>query len=91
MPLGPTTGDARNLATVETMWRREVEAAHTYRLLADRETNPKRREILLKLADQEDRHADRWSERITAATGKEPDRAQVERGLTWFQRNPRST
>jgi len=80
------TGDARNLATVETMWRREVEAAHTYRLLADRESNPKRREILIKLADQEDRHADRWSERITATTGNRPDRAQVERGLSWFQR-----
>ena len=26
-----------NLATVETMWRREVEAAHTYKLLAERE------------------------------------------------------
>ena len=80
------TGDARNLATVETMWRREVEAAHTYRLLAERESNPKRRDILIKLADQEDRHADRWSERITAATGKRPDRAPVERGLSWFQR-----
>ena len=80
------TIDARNLATVETMWRREVEAAHTYRLLAGREPNANRRDILIKLADQEDRHADRWSERITAATGKTPDRAQVERGLSWFQR-----
>jgi vacuolar iron transporter family protein len=80
------TGDARNLATVETMWRREVEAAHTYRLLAERESNPKRREILIRLADQEDRHADRWSDRITAATGNRPDRAPVERGLSWFQR-----
>jgi VIT1/CCC1 family predicted Fe2+/Mn2+ transporter/rubrerythrin len=80
------THDARNLATVETMWRREVEAAHTYRLLAERETNPQRRDILVRLADQEDRHADRWAERIAAATGKRPDRAQVERGLSWFQR-----
>jgi vacuolar iron transporter family protein len=68
------------------MWRREVEAAHTYRLLAERESNPKRRDILTKLADQEDRHAERWSERITAATGRRPDRAHVERGLSWFQR-----
>src|SRR5437762_3331415 len=82
------TGDARtrNLATVETMWRREVEAAHTYRLLAERETNPKRRDLLVRLADQEDRHAERWAERIAAATGQEPDRKPVERGLTWFQR-----
>ena len=30
--------DKINLATVEKMWRREVEAAHTYKHLADRET-----------------------------------------------------
>ena len=80
------TIDARNLSTVETMWRREVEAAHTYRLLAEREPNPNRRDILIKLADQEDKHADRWSERIAAATGRTPDRKEVERGLSWFQR-----
>jgi len=78
--------DAKNLATVESMWRREVEAAHTYRLLSERESNPKRREILARLADQEDRHAERWAERIRLATGKTPDRAAVERGLSWFQR-----
>jgi VIT1/CCC1 family predicted Fe2+/Mn2+ transporter/rubrerythrin len=78
--------DARNLATVETMWRREVEAAQTYRLLAERESNPKRKEILVRLADQEDRHADRWAERIRLATGTAPDRAEVERGLSWFQK-----
>ena len=78
--------DQVNLATVERMWRREVEAAHTYKLLADRETDPKRREILLRLAEQEDKHAARWSERILAATGRAPDPREVERGLTWFQR-----
>ena len=35
--------DKANLATVEKMWRREVEAATTYRLLADREPDPKRK------------------------------------------------
>jgi len=49
------------------MWRREVEAAHTYRLLAGRESDQKRRDILLRLAEQEDRHAERWAERIAAA------------------------
>jgi VIT1/CCC1 family predicted Fe2+/Mn2+ transporter len=38
------------------------------------------------LADQEDKHATRWAERIALATGRHPDRAEVERGLTWFQR-----
>ncbi|HTK28913.1 MAG TPA: VIT1/CCC1 transporter family protein [Vicinamibacterales bacterium] len=78
--------DRVNLATVEKMWRREVEAAHTYKLLAGREHDAKRRDILLRLAEQEDKHAARWSERIAQATGREPDPKEVERGLSWFQR-----
>jgi len=78
--------DPKNLATVEKMWRREVEAATTYRLLAGRENDAKRRDILIRLADQEDKHAARWAERIKATTGKSPDRKEVEGGLTWFQR-----
>src|SRR5215210_6439576 len=78
--------DKANLATVEMMWRREVEAATTYKHLAGRERDPKRRDILLRLAQQEDKHAARWSERIAAATGRRPDRNEVERGLSWFQR-----
>jgi VIT1/CCC1 family predicted Fe2+/Mn2+ transporter/rubrerythrin len=78
--------DRINLATVQKMWRREVEAATTYRHLANREKDNRRREILLRLADQEDRHATRWSERIAAATGRPPDPDEVKRGLSWFQR-----
>jgi len=78
--------DRVNLATVEKMWRREVEAAATYKHLADREADPKRRYILMRLADQEDRHAARWSERIAESTGRVPDPKEVERGLSWFQR-----
>ena len=78
--------DKVNLATVEKMWRREVEAATTYTHLANRERDPKRRDILLRLAAQEDKHAARWSERIATATGRTPDRKEVERGLSWFQR-----
>jgi len=78
--------DKVNLATVEKMWRREVEAASTYKHLANREHDPKRKDILMRLADQEEKHAARWSERIATATGRVPDRKEVERGLSWFQR-----
>ncbi len=78
--------DKMNLATVEKMWRREVEAAATYKHLANRETDQKRRDILMRLAEQEDKHAARWSERIAASTGRVPDPKEVERGLSWFQR-----
>src|SRR5438876_2824459 len=78
--------DKVNLATVEKMWRREVEAAATYRHLANRERDSKRKDSLIRLAEQEDKHAARWSERIAAATGRTPDPKDVERGLSWFQR-----
>jgi len=78
--------DKANLATVQMMWRREVEAATTYRHLANRESDTKRRDILNRLAEQEEKHASRWSERILAATGSRPDPKEVVRGLTWFQR-----
>ncbi|PYQ77569.1 MAG: ferritin [Acidobacteria bacterium] len=78
--------EPRNLSTVQKMWRREVEAAATYRHLAERERDRKRKDILLRLAGQEDKHAARWSERIAMATGHAPDPKEVERGLSWFQR-----
>ncbi len=78
--------DKVNLATVEKMWRREVEAAATYKHLANRETDLKRRDILMRLAEQEDKHAARWSERIALSTGRVPDPKDVEQGLSWFQR-----
>ena len=78
--------DKMNLATVEKMWRREVEAAATYKHLANRESDQRRKDILMRLADQEDKHAARWSERIAATTGRVPDPKEVERGLSWFQR-----
>ena len=78
--------DRASLQIVEKMWRREVEAAATYRHLAQRERDTRRRDILNKLADQENNHAERWAERIEATTGRRPDRKPIERGLTWFQR-----
>jgi len=78
--------DKANLATIQKMWRTEVEAAATYRHLAGREHDPKRKDILIRLAEQEEKHASRWSERIKAATGRAPDPEEVRRGLSWFQR-----
>jgi VIT1/CCC1 family predicted Fe2+/Mn2+ transporter/rubrerythrin len=84
--MAPNKIDKVNLATVEKMWRREVEAAATYKHLANREKDLRRRDILLRLAEQEDKHAARWSERIAASSGRTPDPKEVERGLSWFQR-----
>jgi VIT1/CCC1 family predicted Fe2+/Mn2+ transporter/rubrerythrin len=45
-------------------WRAEVETAETYRDLASREPNEKRRAILLRMAEAEERHAQRWEKKL---------------------------
>ena len=76
----------KQIAALEKMWRREVEAAGTYRLLAERESDQNRRAILNRLADAEDDHARKWSARIEAATGRAPDPSAVKASLSWLQR-----
>lgn len=72
--------------SLNTLWEQEVEAAATYRLLAEREPDTRRAEILRRLSEAEERHAARWSARIEAATGVAPDPTSVRRSLTWLQR-----
>ena len=81
-----SSSDSKRLAALHDMWRREVAAAGTYRLLAAREQQAPRRDILLQLAEAEDRHAARWAERLEAVTGQAPDPKTVEGSLTWVQR-----
>lgn len=76
----------QHLASLDKLWRQEVEAATTYRLLSERETDPRRRDILRQLSDSEDRHAARWSARIEAVTGHAPDPASVHQSLSWLQK-----
>lgn len=52
------------IAALRRNWRVEMEGAATYQFLAQREPNPNRREILLRLAEGEQRHAERWAARL---------------------------
>src|SRR6516165_6107306 len=45
-------------------WQAEVETAQTYRDLAERERDEKRKGILLRMAEAEERHAQRWGEKL---------------------------
>jgi len=45
-------------------WRDEKLSAGNYRALAEKEQHPERRKILVRLAEAEDRHADRWEQRL---------------------------
>jgi vacuolar iron transporter family protein len=63
-PLGIST--KRDLITaLNQNWQREIEGMRTYRNLARREKDQGRRNVLLKLAEAEERHALKWEHKLT--------------------------
>ncbi|SFU97246.1 VIT1/CCC1 transporter family protein [Alicyclobacillus macrosporangiidus] len=56
--------DTYLVKTLVENWRREMEAAQLYQLSADAERDPRRKEILVRLAEVERRHAQMWEEKL---------------------------
>lgn len=54
----------QTIEVVKRNWQAEVETAQTYRDLAGREQDEKRRGILLRMAEAEERHAKRWEQKL---------------------------
>src|SRR5213079_1195215 len=52
------------IEVVKRNWRAEVETAQVYRELATRESDEKRKGILLRMAEAEERHAQRWAKKL---------------------------
>jgi len=52
------------IEVVRRNWRAEVETARIYRELAGREKDEKRRGILIRMAEAEERHAARWEQKL---------------------------
>ncbi len=52
------------IEVVKRNWRAEVETAQAYRELAAREKDEKRKGILLRMAEAEERHARRWEKKL---------------------------
>ena len=63
--------DPESIEALKQNWRAEVETSRVYRDLAERETNQKRKSILLRMAEAEERHATRWAQKLTEL-GLEP-------------------
>jgi VIT1/CCC1 family predicted Fe2+/Mn2+ transporter/rubrerythrin len=62
-----TSGGSRPKQTIEVVkrnWRAEVETAQTYRDLAERERDERRKGVLLRMAEAEERHAHRWETKL---------------------------
>ena len=69
------------LRALEQSWHHEMEAAATYRTLAEREADPRRRGILNKLVKAEMEHAAKWGARIRELGGTPPDPSTVKPAL----------
>src|SRR5947199_2249384 len=65
-------------------WRAEVETAQVYRDLAAREGDEKRKGILIRMAEAEERHARRWERKLREMD--EPVPVLTENILTRFKR-----
>src|SRR6266700_3644648 len=61
---GSGTDPKDTIEVVERNWRAEVETAQVYRDLAGREVDEKRKGILLRMAEAEERHAQRWEKKL---------------------------
>ena len=53
-------------------WQAEVETAQTYRDLAQRERDEKRKSVLLRMAEAEERHAQRWAKKLIELGAEQP-------------------
>ncbi len=63
-------------------YRREREAETLYRHLAQAEKDPAKRSVLLKMAESEERHAQRWASRLRELGGQ-PPQDKVGFGTRW--------
>jgi vacuolar iron transporter family protein len=76
------------IAALKQNWKREKEGARTYRDLAQREKDQARRNVLIKMADAEESHAQKW-ERKLAELGAEPPQEERTPGMRfkgWLRR-----
>lgn len=69
-------------------WRAERESARVYRELAEPEKDPKRKAILLRLAEAEERHAERWEKKLAELGAAPPPLSDTlgKRVNRWFNR-----
>src|SRR5437763_6872251 len=61
---GDSKDRSETIDVVKRNWRAEVETAQVYRELAARETDEKRKGILNRMAEAEERHAARWAKKL---------------------------
>src|SRR3982074_2504701 len=57
--------DPESIEALRENWRAELQTARVYRELAADEKDQKRKDILIRMAEAEERHAARWAQKLT--------------------------
>ena len=76
-------GNPEFVAGLQRAWQREQASKRIYEALAARETNESRRNVLLKLAGTEDRHAQQWAARLRELGAAVPPARDTPRDRVW--------
>src|SRR5258708_37174664 len=76
------------IAALNQNWQREVEGARTYRDLAAGEKERGRQNVLVKLAEAEERHARKWEQKLAELGAPTPQeqRTLSTRIKSWLRR-----
>lgn len=74
------------IKNLQESYRREVSGARTYRLLAKREPNEQRRQVLIRLAEAEDHHTEKLARRLKGLGSAPPEELEgiIVRIRRWF-------
>lgn len=64
------------IKTLQKIYKREINGAILYRKLAEAEKSEDRKSILLKLAEAEEKHAEKWKNRLEELGGEIPLKTQ---------------
>lgn len=74
------------IAGLQAAWKREIAGARTYRALAERARSKEQRDILNRLADAEERHAETWVARLKELGSPPPTFHEnfIERARRWI-------
>ena len=75
------------IAALQQNWLREVDGTRTYRALAQRERDTARKNVLIKMADAEQRHAQKWEQKLAELGAAPPEERRTlgERVKGWLR------
>lgn len=74
---------AELIASLQAAWKREMAGVKTYRALAERARSQQQRDVLNRLADAEERHAQTWATRLRELGSAPPEFRESLRERLW--------